>query len=519
MGCATDHAGLSFSESSTLGARFEYRQRDPEGKVLFRVVRDYLEDFLGLARERSPEGNSVPDFVEDELRRFLECGSLAKGFARLKCEDCGHERLVPFSCKRRGICPSCSGRRMAERAANLVDFVMPYVPTRQWVLSLPFALRYRMAWDHGLTRKVLRCYFKELDRFYRKRARNKGVRKAKTGAVTIIQRAGGALNLNVHFHTGALDGVFTMDSQGKLEFHGAEPPTEEEIKGLVKRIRKRVLKMLKRSRISLGADDELDDPLVEEFPALAAACSASIQQLIALGPRAGRRVMRLGQDRDPEELEHARKFKSTRHARYQGFDLYASPPVAARDRSRLERMLRYMLRPPVAQGRLVDMPDGRVALDLKQPWDDGTTHIVFEPLELLEKLAAIIPRPQSNQIIYHGVLGPNAKWRKQVVKYGRPEIPVMKDDEESEEDTEPENRYIPWSELMRRTFGIDVMACEECGGRMKLLALIEDREVIKKILDHLGLPTEPPKPRPARPPPEDPQLDLDGFVDADYYAE
>jgi hypothetical protein len=72
---------------------------------------------------------------------------------------------------------------------------------------------------------------------------------------------------------------------------------------------------------------------------------------------------------------------------------------------------------------------------------------------------------------------------------------------------------------MRRTFGIDVMACEECGGRMKLLALIEDAEVIRQILEHLGLPTETPKPRPARPPPEDPQLDFDGFVDTDVYAE
>jgi hypothetical protein len=230
--------------------------------------------------------------------------------------------------------------------------------------------------------------------------------------------------------------------------------------------------------------------------------------------------MRAGVDRDPEELEHARKFKSTRHARYQGFDLYASPPVAAKDRNRLERMLRYMLRPPVAQGRLVDFTDGRVALELKQPWDDGTSHIVFEPLELLEKLAAIIPRPQSNQIIYHGVLGARAKWRKQVVKYGRPELPDLPetDDVDDGKSTEPEDgpRYYTWAELMRRTFDIDVMMCEQCGGRMQLLALIEDPAVIKKILEHLGLPTEPPRPRPARPPPE--QQDLE-FLNSGICAE
>jgi len=232
--------------------------------------------------------------------------------------------------------------------------------------------------------------------------------------------------------------------------------------------------------------------------------------------------MRLGRDRDPEELEHARKFKNTRRARYKGFDLCASPPVPPRDRKRLERMLRYMLRPPIAQGRLRETADGRIALDLKQPWDDGTSAIVFEPLELLEKIAAIIPRPQSNQIIYHGVLGPAAKWRKQVVKYGRPEIPDMtggEADAEPEPEPDPENGYIPWSELMQRTFGLDVMECEKCGGRMKFLALIEDHDTIFKILDHLGLPTEPPRPRPARPPPEDLQLDFDDFVDPEIYAE
>jgi hypothetical protein len=517
MGCASDRAGLCFSESSALGARVTYRQRDPEATVLFRAVQDHLEDFLEEARRRSPEGSGVPRFVEDELRRFLECGSLANGFARLKCEDCGGERFVPFSCKRRGVCPSCAGRRMSERAAHLVDTVMPYAPVRQWVLSLPFALRYRMAWDHRLSRRVLRCFIRELDKFYRKQARKLGIRRAKTGAVTVIQRSGGALNLNVHFHTAALDGVFTMSADGKLAFDGTRPPSGDEIKELVKRIRKRVLKMLKRARISLVAEDVWDDPLVDEYPALAAACSASIQQLIALGPRAGRQVMRLGQEPNPDEVEHAKRRKNTRHARFQGFDLYASPPVGAKDRSRLERMLRYLLRPPVAQGRLHDFADGRVALELKEPWNDGTSHILFEPLELLEKLAAIIPRPQSNQIIYHGVLGARAKWRKQVVKYGRPEMPV--DDDADAAEPEKQSNYISWSDLMRRTFNIDVMMCTDCGGRMKFIALIEDPDVIKKILEHEGLPTETPKPRPARPPPEQQEIDFDGFSDADVYAE
>jgi len=160
--------------------------------VLHKVVRENLEEFLREARGGSEDGEGVPDFVEEELRKFLACGSLAGGFARLKCEACGKEKLVPFSCKRRAACPSCAGRRMAGLAAHLVDSVFPLVPVRQWVLSLPFALRYKLAWDHDLSRKVLRVFWRALDRYQRRRAKERGHPNAQTGAVTVIQRAGGA---------------------------------------------------------------------------------------------------------------------------------------------------------------------------------------------------------------------------------------------------------------------------------------------------------------------------------------
>jgi hypothetical protein len=77
----------------------------------------------------------------DEFDAFLECGILAHGFLLLHCADCGHDKLVAFSCKRRGFCPSCGARRMAQTAAHLVDHVIPHVPVRQWVLSLPQSSR------------------------------------------------------------------------------------------------------------------------------------------------------------------------------------------------------------------------------------------------------------------------------------------------------------------------------------------------------------------------------------------
>jgi len=127
-------------------AQRSYQPRHAEASALHGVIREHLDDFLRAAADRA----SLPEFIAREYRKFLTCGVLAHGFARVRCERCALERLVPFSCKGRGFCPSCGGRRMTERAAHLVDEVVPPVPVRQWVLTLPYRLRYLAAWDHGL---------------------------------------------------------------------------------------------------------------------------------------------------------------------------------------------------------------------------------------------------------------------------------------------------------------------------------------------------------------------------------
>jgi hypothetical protein len=189
------------------------------------VIDEHLDAFLETTR-RQADGVPLPAFVEQEFRDFLTCGVLAHGFVRLRCTECTLERLVQFSCKGRGFCPSCGGRRMTECAARLVDGVLPRVPVRQWVLSLPHRLRYLLAWDHGLARAVLAVSVRVLLGFQRHRARRDGIRAGRSGSVTVIQRFGGGLNLNVHFHTLFLDGVFFEGPEGALEFRPLPPPTD-----------------------------------------------------------------------------------------------------------------------------------------------------------------------------------------------------------------------------------------------------------------------------------------------------
>ena len=120
------------------GATRGYRRRQPEDTVLYRVVAGYLETFLAGAGQGNGMRSGLPRFVERELRGFLDCGILARGFCRVHCTACGRDALVAFSCKRRGFCPACGTRRMVDTAAHLADRVFPEVPVRQWVLALPY---------------------------------------------------------------------------------------------------------------------------------------------------------------------------------------------------------------------------------------------------------------------------------------------------------------------------------------------------------------------------------------------
>jgi putative transposase len=304
---------------------------------------------------------------------------------------------------------------MAERAASLVDEVLPRVPVRQWVLTLPYRLRYRLAWDHALCRAVLGVYARALLACYARTARSHGIRGGQTGAVTAIQRFGSGLQLNVHFHTLVLDGVFSAARPGPLTFHPAPPPSDDDVAHVLATVRARVGRLLAR-RLEPADDTAPADPLAETSPVLAGLASASVQGRVALGPRAGARVRRLG---DEPHLGHIIS-RGPRQAQLDGFDLHANVWIPPQNRARLERLCRYLLRPPLAQDRIRLRADGCVLVELKTVWRDGTSHFLFEPIEFLEKLAALIPRPAVNLLLYHGVLAPRARWRSQVVRYGRP---------------------------------------------------------------------------------------------------
>jgi hypothetical protein len=267
----------------------KYRPRRPGDSALYQVIETHLETFLAHTAGDA-ESSGVPVFVKREFEAYLRCGILAHGFARVRCEGCAFERLVPFSCKGRGFCPSCGGRRMTEHAGQLVETVLPRVPVRQWVLTLPYRLRYRLAWDHGLTRAVLSVYARVLQDFYVRSAHGLGIGRGRTGMLTVVQRFGSGVNLNVHFHTLALDGVFTERTPGRLQFHAATPPSDEAVGAVLSAIRYRVGRLLARRGLEPGTEPAAPDGLAESSPILAQIMSASVHGRVALGRHAGTRA-------------------------------------------------------------------------------------------------------------------------------------------------------------------------------------------------------------------------------------
>jgi len=222
-----------------------YARHRPETTLLYQVVQEYWPEFQA---ELTSHGRFLPAYVTKEFDEYLKCGRLEHGFLRVRCESCHDEKLVAFSCKMRGFCPSCGARRMADSAALLVDEVLLHQPMRQWVLSVPIPLLFLFAGRPDVMGKVLSIVYRTIATHLTHKA---GFTKplARTGAVTLIQRFGGALNLNIHFHMLFLDGVYIDSRHGENpRFRRVKATTTDELIKLTHTIARRVGRCLDRSQ-------------------------------------------------------------------------------------------------------------------------------------------------------------------------------------------------------------------------------------------------------------------------------
>ena len=170
--------------------------------------------------------------------------------------------------------------------------------------------------------------------------------------------------------------------------------------------------------------------------------------------------------------------------------MHAGVAVKTRERKKLERICRYISRPALSEARLELTNQGMVRYALKSAYRDGTTHVVFEPLDFMAKLAALVPRPRTNLTRFHGVLAPNSRYRERITPTRSVKINKTTTDEEADgreglDQAAGKRKGMCWAQRLKRVFNIDVSICSACGGPMKIIASIEDPFVIDKILCHL----------------------------------
>ena len=473
-----------------------YAPRDPSGTVLYHVIAEHLETFLASLAD-DPEATGWPAYVQREFDDYLRCGILAHGFLRLGCDTCKKELLVPFSGKRRGFCPSCAGRRMAQMAAHLVEQVIPWVPTRQWVVSVPVPWRYWTASSPDLTAKVHTIIRTTIAQYDVNQAVQGGAarHKAHPGSVTFLQRFGSALQLHVHYHVLFLAGVLLdRTDQGRPpRFLAGAPPTDADVAEVVQKISRRGIRLLRRLG-DLEADLEPPvatgyDPPRDTAPELAHTMAAAVQHRIAFGERAGQHVRRIGSGFGAEA--EAPRLTGPHCASVHGFSLHAHTAIPAHRRDQLEQLMRYTARGAVSLERLQEDTNGDLVYTFTHPWADGTTGIRLAPGELLETLAALVPLPHVHLVRYGGCLAPHSHLRGSVIPTPRQQ------GVDAEMDTR--SPYWSWARLLQRVFALDMARCPWCQqGMLRLIAVITQGEVIRKILRHLKLSADPPPIAPAR---------------------
>ena len=275
---------------------------------------------------------------------------------------------------------------MQGTATHLVDRVLPCVPMRQWVLSLPRWARFLLARDPALITRTLHLALRGIFARQRLRARRLGARGSRAGAVTFVQRFGSALNLNVHFHC-VVPGVWAREG-GVVRFVPLPALTDDDVAQVLRRLERRIRALLEPRLDALREDSRPPD-------ALAASQVESVSALRGKLP-------------DARETKRLAAYR-------QGFSLHAGVHLHANDRQGLAHLCGYGARPPLTQERLSALPDGKLAYRMKRRLGDGREVLILEPSELLRRLATLVPPPRAHLVRYHGVFGPASKWRREIV--------------------------------------------------------------------------------------------------------
>jgi hypothetical protein len=415
-----------------------YRPRRPERTDLHQIVRENLDLFLESYDERFLDQHGpLTARARRTLDEYLRCGILSEGFARVRCVDCGHELLVAFSCQLRGVCPSCQQKRAEILCRFVIDEIIEPVGHRQLVFVLPRHLRRPFYRDRKLLTGLCRAAVEATHDFYRA---GLGRDDLRVGMVVVPQRFGDRVNPHIHLHAMATDGAF--DTEGV--FHPMPFDMVGDVEVLTRLFAKRVLDlMVRRKRLSRRLRDEM--------------------------------------------LTWKRS----------GFSADGSVKVAVGDYGRLKRLVRYLARPAVSAQRVeYDKAGGTVTVRSSKKVQ-GIRPVVaqYDALTFLSLLALQVPPPGVHMVRYYGHYSVRSRAeRRRRAGEGQAEVHTVAPPPST-------TRRRSWAQLLRQVFEIEVLRCPKCEAEMKIISFITTShpQVIRRILDHLGMSTVVPQ---AHGPPE-----------------
>jgi hypothetical protein len=397
-----------------------YKPRNPKVSPLYQCVQTHFAEFeASYAMCYQEQYGFYRPVIGRVVEKFLGCGDLTKGFARIRCDTCRHEYLLAFSCKGRYFCPSCHQKRVLQFGTWVADEVLAPVPHRQYVFTVPKMLRIYFRRDRRLLGKLSQCAADALKTLFR--AACKGPR-AVPGIIIAIQTYGDLVNFHPHLHALVTDGAFSPAG-----WFVAFPRID--LSALERLFRHRVLQMLLRER-------RIDEAVI-------------------------------------------RKLLGWWHS---GFSLHNEVRIGAHDAEGRRAVAEYVLRSPFSQEKLrYHATAGTVIYRSKMHPVLKRNFEVFSACDWLAALTAHIPNAGEHLVRYYGWYS-NANRGKRRKTQGEDPSRI-----EAFSEVAPSEAKRAWARLIKQVYEVDPLVCPRCGGEMRIIALIEQPEVIEKILTHLGL--------------------------------
>jgi hypothetical protein len=397
-----------------------YRPRRPESTTFYQLIEEHFEEYKGVYEERF-EAHDGPwrSIVERAVRGYLDCGRLHGGFARLRCRGRKAEHLLAFSCQTRNFCGSCQAKRAALFAERLREDLLADVPHRHLIFTVPKALRGLFRRERKLLGLLSRTAFDAICRAYQAHF---GRDDVLPGCVASLQTFGSfSANFHPHAHLLVTEGVFTPD-RVFLPLHSID----------VNAIEKLFQDLLLRR---LHAAERLSEDFIE----------------------------RLG---------------SWRHS---GFSVHGEQVVMPDETARIERLARYLTRPPLPVTAVSRDDSGRVVVATPPDPRTGSTELHLDPVEWVHRICSQIPDPRLHLTRSYGAYA-NKIRRSRLPARPQP----LADPPDADADTDfVKARKASWARLLRRIYEADPLICPRCGDTMDILAIISEPPIIDRILRHI----------------------------------